>query len=70
MFTLNSKYVPNAKAMQLTSKTYASHMTIALLEKEVDVVTPSGRPTLRYMDTIRRYIKKNGLTDVNILDRN
>ena len=23
-----------------------------------------------YMDTIRRYMKKNGMTDVNILDRN
>ena len=28
-----------------------------------------GRPTLRYMDTIKRDIKKNVLTDVNILDR-
>ena len=26
------------------------------------------RPKLRYMDTIRRDIKKNALTDVNILD--
>ena len=24
---------------------------------------------MRYMDTIKRDIKKNGLTDVNILDR-
>ena len=28
-----------------------------------------GRPKLRYMDTIKRVITKNGLTDVNILDR-
>ena len=25
---------------------------------------------MRYMDTIKRDIEKNGLTDVNILDRN
>ena len=31
---------------------------------------PRGRPNLRYMDTIKRDTKKNGLTDVNILDRN
>ena len=30
---------------------------------------PRVRPKLRYMDTIRRDMKKNGLTDVNILDR-
>ena len=30
---------------------------------------PRGRPKLIYMDTIKRDIKKNGLTDVNILDR-
>ena len=31
--------------------------------------TARGRPKLRYMDTIRRDIKKNALMDVNILDR-
>ena len=35
-----------------------------------DGVPPRGRPKLRYTDTIKRDIKKNGLTDVNILDRN
>ena len=31
---------------------------------------PRGRPTIRHMDTIRRDIKKNGLPQVNVLDRN
>ena len=35
----------------------------------VECVRPRGRPKLRCMDTIRRDIKKNALTDVNILDR-
>ena len=35
---------------------------------EVEGVRPSGRPKLRYMDSIKRDIKKNGLT-VNIVDR-
>ena len=45
-----------------------SHMTRTVLDMEVEGVRPRGRPQLRHMDTIRRYIKKNGLTDVNILD--
>ena len=47
-----------------------SHITRTLLDMEVEGVRSRGRPKLRYMDTIRRDIKKNGLTDVNILDRN
>ena len=39
-----------------------------VLDMEVAGVRPRGRPKLRYMDTIRRDMKKNGLTDVNILD--
>ena len=46
-----------------------SHTTRRVLDMEVDDVRPRGRPKLRYMDTIKRDIKKNGLTDVNILDR-
>ena len=46
-----------------------SHTTRTVLEMEVECVRPRGRPKLRYMDTIRRDIKKNGLTDVNILNR-
>ena len=46
-----------------------SHMTRTVLDMEVQCVRPRGRPTLGYMDTIRRDMKKNGLTDVNILDR-
>ena len=42
-------------------------MTRAVLEMEAEGVRPIRRPQLRYMDTIRRYTKKNGLTDVNIL---
>ena len=36
---------------------------------EVEGVRPRGRPKLRYMDTIKRDINKNGLADVNIIDR-
>ena len=46
-----------------------SHMTRAVLDMMVEGVRPRGRPKLRYMDTIRRDIKKNGLMDVNIRDR-
>ena len=46
-----------------------SHTTRTVLGMVVEGVRPRGRPKLRYMDTIRRDIKKNGLTDVNILDR-
>ena len=46
-----------------------SHMTRIVLDMVVEGVRPRGRPNLRYMDTIRRDIKKNGLTDVNILNR-
>ena len=44
-------------------------MTRTVLDMEVGV-RPRGRPKLRHMDTIRRDMKKNGLTDVTILDRN
>ena len=46
-----------------------SHMTRTVLDMAVEGVRPRGRPKSRYMDTIRRDIKKNGLTDVNIRDR-
>ena len=42
-------------------------MTITVLDMAVEDVRQRGRPTLRYMDTIRRDIKKSGLTDVDIL---
>ena len=45
------------------------HTTRTVLDMVVEGVRPRGRPKLRYMDTIRRDIKKNALTDVNILDR-
>ena len=48
---------------------YDSPMTRTVLEMEVAGVRPRGRPRLRHMDTIRRDMKKNVLTDVNILDR-
>ena len=47
-----------------------SHITRTVLDMVVEGVRPRGRPKLRYMDTIRRDIKKNALTDVNILNRN
>ena len=40
-----------------------SHMTRTVLDMVVEGVRPRGRPKLRYMDTIRRDIKKNGLMD-------
>ena len=40
-----------------------------MVDMVVEGVRPRGRPKLRYMDIIKRDIKKNGLTDVNILDR-
>ena len=46
-----------------------SHTTRTVLDMVVEGVRPIGRPKLRYMDTIRRDIEKNGMTDVNILDR-
>ena len=45
-----------------------SHMKRTVLDMEVKGVRPRGRPTLGDMDTIKRDTKKNGLTDVNILD--
>ena len=45
-------------------------MTRTVLDMEVEGARPRGRPKLRYVDTIRRDIKKNGLMDVNILDCN
>ena len=47
---------------------YDSHMTRRVFDVEVEGVRPRGRPTLRYMDTIRRDMKRNRLRDVNILD--
>ena len=47
-----------------------SHMTRTALDMEVEGARPRGRPKLRYTDTIKRDMKKNGLTDVNILGRN
>ena len=47
---------------------YESHTTRSVLDMVVEGVSPRGRPKLRYMDTIKRDIKKNRLTDVNILD--
>ncbi len=44
-------------------------MTRTVLGMEVEGVKPRGRSTSRYMESIRRHIKKNGLTDVNIRDR-
>ena len=49
---------------------YDGRMTRTVLDMEVEGVRPRGRPTLRYIDTTRRYMKKNWLTDINILDRN
>ena len=46
-----------------------SHMTRTVLDMEVEGGRPRGRKNWRDMDTIRRDIKKNGLTDINILDR-
>ena len=46
-----------------------SHITRTVLDMVVEGVRPIGRPNLRYMDTIRRDIEKNGMTYVNILDR-
>ena len=51
------------------SRRYDIHMTRTVLDMVVEGVKPRGRPNLRYMDTIRRDIKKNALTDVNILNR-
>ena len=45
-----------------------SHITRTVLGMEVECVRPRGIPKLRYMDTITRDMKKNGLTDDNILD--
>ena len=44
-----------------------SHMTRTVLDMEVGVRS-RGRPTLIYMDTIRRDIKKNELMHINSLD--
>ena len=49
---------------------YDSHITRTVLDMEVEDVRPRGRTKLKYVDTIRRDMKTNGLTDVNILDRN
>ena len=38
-----------------------THMTRTALAMEVEGVRPRGRPTLRYLDIIRRDMKKNGL---------
>ena len=46
-----------------------SHITRTVLDMEVEGVRPGRRPKSRCMDT-RRDMKKNGLTDGNILDRN
>ena len=51
------------------SHTTDSHTTRTVLDTVVEGVRPRGRPTLRYMDIIRRDIQNNGLTDVNIRDR-
>ena len=47
-----------------------SHTTRTVLDMVREGVRPRGRPKVRYMDIIKRDIKKNGLTDGNILDRN
>ena len=46
-----------------------SRMTRTVLGMLVEGVRPRGRPAFRYMDTFKRYIKKNGLIYVNLLDR-
>ena len=48
--------------------TYDSHLTRTVLDMEVEGVRPRGRPTSRYMNTIRRDIKMNGLTDIKGLE--
>ena len=59
-----------ATTMIRTCKTYNydSNMTRTVLDIEVEGVRPRGR--LRYMDNNTIYNKKNGLMDVNIIDRN
>ena len=44
-------------------------MTRTVMHIEVEGARPRGMPQLRYMDTVRRHIKKNGSTNINILDR-
>ena len=45
-----------------------SHIKRTVIGMEVEWVRPRGRPYLRCIYSVKRDIKKNGLTDVYIID--
>ena len=70
----NTKKIQEIQQAQLSSSGHVrrrgeSHTTRTVRDMVVEGVRPRGRPKLRYMDNIRRDVKKNALTDVNVLDR-